>query len=99
MKTYEQRIEDIEDKLIHDDWIGVRMDMRPRKREKLIKELHRTIGKPMPTKNTPPTPPEPMIITDIKHPEGVPEFILELERDVYKDGYTSLIGSSITVVN
>lgn len=73
METYEQRQLRIEEENM-DDWIGVKMDMRDVSREELLARVRKIMGPPKP---------EPHITTDIHHPEGVPEFILELEKDVY----------------
>ena len=79
METYEQRQLKVEEELM-DDWIGLPLDMRDKSRKEVLEEARKILG--------PPTPPQPMITTDLKNPERVPEFILELERDVYKEGYT-----------
>ena len=63
-----------------DNWIGQELDMRYISRRELLNKVRKVMSSP--------TLPQPMITTDLKNPEGVPEFILELERDVYKEGYT-----------
>ena len=79
METYEQRQLKVEEELM-DDWIGLPLDMRDKSRKEVLEEARKILG--------PPTLPQPMITTDLKNPEGIPEFVLDLEREVYKEGYT-----------
>jgi len=79
METYEQRQLKLEEEMM-DDWIGLPLDMRDKSRKRLLAEVRKVMLSP--------TPPQPMITTDLKNPEGIPEFVLDLERDVYKEGYT-----------
>ena len=63
-----------------DEWIGPKFRTYNVNRKRLLAEVKKVMMSP--------TPPQPMITTDLKNPEGVPEFVLDLERDVYKEGYT-----------
>lgn len=84
METYEQIQMGLKEEAIkNDDWIGVRLGMRKRTRKEVLAEVRKYLGSP--------TLPEKQLTTDITDSEGVPGFIMELEKDVYKGKYTKII--------
>ena len=81
METYEQRQQKIEEELMK-DWVGPLVDMRNKSRKEVLAYARKYLGNPIK---------QPAITTDLKDPEGVPEFIQVLERDVYKPGITKIL--------
>jgi hypothetical protein len=66
-----------------EDWIGSKMDMRYVSRKTLLAKTRKHISSS--------TLPQACITTDVVHPWGVPGFVLELENDVYEEGYTEIM--------
>lgn len=92
METYEQRIEIIARKLFAtDEWLGVKMDMRTRRRKELLKEVREILGEPKSWGNATATPFQKLVTTNIEYTEGGPDFVIDLEKDVYKEGLTEIL--------
>lgn len=81
METYEQRQLKIEEDMMN-DWIGLPVDMRDKSRKEVLTYARKYLGNPVK---------QPAVTTDMDNPEGVPDFVQELERDVYEPGETKII--------
>ena len=81
MNAYERMLLRIEEEAIESgEWLGEDVDMRDRSREEILSEFEEYLKSS--------TLPEKEITTDVKNPEGIPGFVLEMEKDVYEEGYT-----------
>ena len=65
------------------EWIGKRLKNQHEDRFVVLNRVNYIMHSP--------TPFQPYITTKLKNPDGVPSFILDLEREVYSDGRTTII--------